>query len=67
MAMALLPPDLSSRKEQAHLKELYPDEFAKLYAEGLARTLALAPAGAQKISAEGYALTMFQEKNGIVK
>jgi hypothetical protein len=49
---------LRKEKEQAHLKELYPDEFAVLYAEGLSRLPAWIPKGAQQISAEGYALTM---------
>jgi hypothetical protein len=46
---------------------LYPDEFAKLYTEGLTRAPTWDPADAQQISAEGYALTMLQEKHGIVK
>jgi plasmid replication initiation protein len=51
---------LRKEKELAHLKELYPAEFAELYAEGLARLPAWIPVGAQQISAEGYALTMLQ-------
>lgn len=58
---------LRKEKELAHLKELYPDAFAELYAEGLARAPAWAPADAQQISAEGYALTVLQERHGIVK
>jgi plasmid replication initiation protein len=58
---------LRKEKELAHLKELYPEEFAKLYTEGLARLPAWIPEGARQISAEGYALTMLQEKHGIVK
>jgi plasmid replication initiation protein len=58
---------LRKEKEHAHLKELYPEEFAKLYAEGLTRAPTWSPVGAQQISAEGYALTMLQEKHGIVK
>jgi hypothetical protein len=103
MAMALLPPDLSSlaaapkgkrkgkkavegqrefplaprndeesreEKELAHLKELYPDEFAVLYEEALKKYKPLGGGAGEKLrrsAAELYAFEALRERRGIVK
>jgi hypothetical protein len=55
-------------KEYQHLKELYPDEFAGLYAEELARASFMPPeSGFRKQAAEAAALCLLREKYGIVK
>jgi plasmid replication initiation protein len=55
-------------KEAQHLKELYPDEFAALYAAELANTPKFLQIGSLgKVTAEGVALAQLREKHGIVK
>jgi plasmid replication initiation protein len=55
-------------KEYQHLKELYPDEFAGLYAEELASASFMPPeSGFRKQAAEAAALCLLREKHGIVK
>jgi plasmid replication initiation protein len=57
-----------TEKEYWHLKELYPDEFAELYAEELARTSFMPPeSGFRKQAAKAAALCLLREKYGIVK
>jgi plasmid replication initiation protein len=59
--------DLRQEKELEHLKELYPDEFATLYEEELAKYPPSIPEGFKQIAAEGSALAMLKECHGIVK
>ncbi|MDR3170073.1 MAG: replication initiation protein [Treponema sp.] len=60
--------DQREEKENQHLKELYPDEFAGLYASELERTPHfLKGGGLSKIAAESEALIKLREKHGIVK
>jgi plasmid replication initiation protein len=57
-------------KENEHLKELYPDEFAVLYAEALKKYKPLgggAGEGLRRSAAELYALEALRERRGIVK
>jgi plasmid replication initiation protein len=54
-------------KELEHLKELYPDEFAGLYAEELAKSPAFMPERAKRIAAESSALEKLKERRGVVK
>jgi plasmid replication initiation protein len=72
------PPELSDliddkarmsreEKEMAHLKELYPDEFAELYAAELAKAPAFIPEGFKRIASESSALMQLKERRGIVK
>jgi plasmid replication initiation protein len=68
----LFPRDKQTReeKENEHLKELYPDEFSKLYAEALKN---LKPIGGgigesfRMSAAEANALAALRERHGIVK
>jgi plasmid replication initiation protein len=59
--------DLRQEKELEHLKELYPDEFATLYEEELAKYPPSIPEGFKQIAAEGSAFAMLKERHGIVK
>jgi plasmid replication initiation protein len=55
-------------KETQHLKELYPDEFAELYAAELAKSPKFLQSSALgKVTAEGEALVQLRERHGIVK
>jgi hypothetical protein len=54
-------------KELEHLRDMYPEEFALLYAEELAKPHPIPPAnGFRKIAAEAAAKTRLREKYGIV-
>jgi plasmid replication initiation protein len=60
--------DQRTEKENQHLKERYPDEFAKLYAAELANTPQFLRSGTLgKITAENEVLVKLREKYGIVK
>jgi plasmid replication initiation protein len=57
-----------TEKEYLHLKELYPEEFVKLYREELARDSFMpSTSGFRKQAAEATALCLLREKYGIVK
>jgi hypothetical protein len=59
--------DMREEKELRHLKELYPEEFAELYGEALAKAPAFIPEDFKRIGAEGSALMQLKERHGIVK
>jgi plasmid replication initiation protein len=60
--------DQREEKENQHLKERYPDEFAELYASELEKTPKFLRGGElSKITAESEALVKLREKHGIVK
>ena len=58
---------LREEKELEHLKEVYPDEFAALYAEALANAPRFLSEGFKQLGAEGSALMQLRERHGIVK
>jgi plasmid replication initiation protein len=63
-------PESRKEKELAHLKELYPDEFAVLYAEALKKYKPLGGGAGESLrrsAAELYALEALRERRGIVK
>jgi plasmid replication initiation protein len=72
-AVVLSEPNLKTvaereEKELQHLKELYPDEFAELYATELENAPEFIKAMEfGKIAAEGSALLQLRERHGIVK
>jgi hypothetical protein len=59
--------NLREEKELEHLKELYPKEFAELYAEALAKAPGFIPQNFKQIASEGRALMQLKERHGIVK
>jgi hypothetical protein len=69
----LPPPEENAKqtrmeKELDHLRELYPDEFAALYAEEMDKPSFLPPeSGFRKATASMTALVRLREKHGIVK
>jgi plasmid replication initiation protein len=64
----LADPGSKAAKEEEHLKELYPDEFAELYREAL-ETLPKfgAGEGLRQYAAEGSTIRALKERHGIVK
>jgi len=54
-------------KELAHLRELYPDEFAALYEIELTKISKIFPERTRLLAAEGAALAALKERHGIVK
>jgi DNA replication initiation complex subunit (GINS family) len=61
---------LGDYKERAHLKELYPAEFAELYEDALERLPSLEKNVGEiirKTAAEVQALEALRERHGIVK
>jgi hypothetical protein len=64
------PQDPTSKalKEEEHLKEMYPEEFAELYKEALESLPKFgAGEGLRQYAAEGAALRTLWEHHGIVK
>lgn len=55
-------------KENEHLKELYPDEFAAFYVEELAKPSSLPPSNfIRRIVAQSTAILRLREWHGIAK
>jgi len=59
--------DMLEEKELEHLKELYPQEFAELYENELAKAPGYIPEGFKQIAAEGSALMQLKKRHGIVR
>jgi hypothetical protein len=68
LTSVLLAKQTRTEKELDHLRGLYPDEFAVLYAEEMDRPSFLPPkSGFRKVAASMTALIRLQERQGIVK
>jgi hypothetical protein len=55
------------KKEYQHMKECYPDEFARLYEKALNKTFPTSSEQPRRGTAEYIAVTQLETKYGIVK
>ena len=66
--IAIKTADSLQEKELEHLKELYPDEFADLYAEELNKPSFMPPTSDfRRLAAQSAAFIKLKEKHGVVK